>query len=797
MEEVISCPFREEMINLPFQSPLKGAARCFLLNFRPRTAENYRDMNRWLWVLLFPLVVLPLQGEVLFSGLDLSPENKLLFQASVDAPGYDLYGTLFKADLLQGDIQQLTFFPEELLYLDKIEVLQFQNRFGVFRSDRDLGNITPLPDFPAFVNGGPIQTGKLNLVGASPDGNYILYSENSSVAFGNLLLYNVETGKKVTVAEDLEQSLKGPSVSWSPDSRFFIYAKGGEIFYYSLEQLKDSRIISEEYRGLGKGNIRNVDWSKQNDLYLLDGSLVYRIISAEIFTRALYAELFQVGDVVGKIPFSFDPNFDSYWISPDGKKILLNKGGRNLFIYYLEGDDFLTTGETRSLPYLFLPRNSRIKSVVWSTEDLITVLTGSIEKGDQKSEIFRLNLRTLSTTLVFDEKENPEVQEIILSPNEDLIALVMSDSVIINKYESWTIKKTLTHPGAIHALWRTSNELIIAGSTCTELHNIPDGSSRIIALSQPGLFGWEDVTYRILVFQEGTPYIFNRGNWSEVLTFDIRDRAVSTEDLRVYLEEAGSGPYQNMVMVRDVQVYSTDQLFSFPPRSYEPFPEEDEVVDDTNFIHGSRIRRREVALVFNAIDSVEGLTEILTTLREYGIRATFFINGDFIHRHPEAVTEIADSGHEMGSLFYVYFNMTDSRFRIDKDFIKRGLGRNEDDFFNVTGRELSAIWHAPYYFVSSDIIEASREMNYIYIGRDVDPLDWIVPKQGTSGIYLAASEIVERIIDLKKPGSIIPIRIGETGRNEYLFQSLDVLINGLIARGYDIVPVSTLRERAK
>ena len=36
-----------------------------------------------------------------------------------------------------------------------------------------------------------------------------------------------------------------------------------------------------------------------------------------------------------------------------------------------------------------------------------------------------------------------------------------------------------------------------------------------------------------------------------------------------------------------------------------------------------------------------------------------------------------------------------------------------------------------------------------------------------------------------------------TGRDDYLFQRLDLLINGLLERGYSVVPVSTLIENAQ
>jgi len=219
------------------------------------------------------------------------------------------------------------------------------------------------------------------------------------------------------------------------------------------------------------------------------------------------------------------------------------------------------------------------------------------------------------------------------------------------------------------------------------------------------------------------------------------------------------------------------------------------------FDHGSRIRRRELSLAFNVVDSVEGLPIVLSTLESYGLRCTFFVNGEAIRSYPDAVREIAGSGHEVGSLFSIHFNMTDSRFKLDREFIKRGLAQNEDEYHQATGKELSLLWHAPYYFVNSDIVQVSREMNYTYVGRDVDPLDWVTREMSltTENIYLSSSRLVERIIDKKKPGSIVPILVGvpETGREDYFFQRLDLLVDGLIKRGYEIVPVSTLIEHAE
>ena len=88
----------------------------------------------------------------------------------------------------------------------------------------------------------------------------------------------------------------------------------------------------------------------------------------------------------------------------------------------------------------------------------------------------------------------------------------------------------------------------------------------------------------------------------------------------MYLEPSARGSYANVLMVREAKGFGTSALF--PPETviYEPFPASDEPVDFTNVSHGSRIRRREVSLVFNAVDSAEGLTRILNTLSAYHVR---------------------------------------------------------------------------------------------------------------------------------------------------------------------------------
>ena len=765
-------------------------------------------------------------GQVSFSGLDLSTADRLLFAATTQAPDIGSFDTLFLADVGTKRMRQLTFFPEDIRLIQENEALQIQNRFGVFRSAQGFGNIAPLAMFPSFVAGSQIQGGKIAPMQTSPDGRYLLFLRARSPARGDLTLLDVGTGVQTMISEKVELSLQELPAVWSPDSRFIVYAKASSLYYYSLVQLLEKRVLAEPLRKMGEGTIASIRWSRDRSLYYISGVIVYEINPSELFTRALYAGFLKIGKIDGKIPFEFDPNFDSFWISPDGKNLLLNKGGRNIFLYYLTLGDFHASGNPLTLPYLFLPRDTMVRKVLWSVGNIVTMLCETRDAGTRGTAVYRLMQDAQGVYAAFQQTADKDVRDIVLSPDGNLAALMGSDGVSWKNYATWQDKGKMTHPRPLHVLWLGDEELLVAGAAYTERYSLDTGASTMMALSQPGEFGHSSETTggesagatlgsqggtlgsgtapaRVLTRLKDKVLVFDEsaGGWKNAGTYAVREKSSVSSNYRVYLEGSVRGSYASLVMVREAKGFGTTPLF--PPEStvYEAYPRTSEPVDFKNFIHGAQLRRREVSLVFNAIDSAEGLMPILNTLSTYRIRATFFVNGEFIRRYPDLVKEIADSGHEVGSLFYAYFNMTDSRFAVDRIFVKGGLARNEDDYFAATGRELSLLWHAPYYIVNSEIIAGGSEMNYTYVGRDVDSYDWVSASESLDGrgIYLPAADIVEHIVAEKKPGSIIPLRVGvgEARRDDYLFQRLDLVINELARRGYEIVPVSSLIEHAR
>ena len=99
-------------------------------------------------------------------------------------------------------MRQLTFYPEEVQLLQDRDVLQIQNRFGVFRSEQEFRNLAPIAMFPSFVAGRQVQSGTIAPMQTSPDGRYLLYLRTRSPAYGDLTLLNVATGAQTVVSAE-------------------------------------------------------------------------------------------------------------------------------------------------------------------------------------------------------------------------------------------------------------------------------------------------------------------------------------------------------------------------------------------------------------------------------------------------------------------------------------------------------------------------------------------------------------------------------------------------------------------
>jgi peptidoglycan/xylan/chitin deacetylase (PgdA/CDA1 family) len=738
-----------------------------------------------------------------FSDLDLSGDNRLLFRAETDTGGGRIQSALLLSRLTDLSLQQLTVFPEKLEVMENGRSLQVRNAFGSLRLSLTGGLPRSITGFPAFTEGAPVLGGRLDGMAASIDGKWLLLVDPLTASYGNLVLVDTGSGVRTVITNNIERPDAAFPARWSPDSRVFVYTKGGKLYYHSLAaNVSATYPIDERYRLIGDGNTNSMYWSNIGDFFYLKGSTVYRVRGPDLFARSIYADFLEIGAVAGKIPFEFDPEFDAFWIAPDFRSMLLSKGGRNIFYFPLGLDDY-DSDRVVSLPYLMLPRSTSDISVLWSLGGIITVLAAVPPGADGKTAIaYRLNTGTdgAGEEMVFKLLEAPPGPAGAVSDDGVKVVFWGDGGCVLYDYAKWTRLEIISSRPVWDCLWLVDGDLIMGDSSRLERIKITvseDGaalSRALLCLSSADIYGYEEGTGRIAASAGGMWFATDGASpWTETTRPVLRAPSQVSGRYRVYLEKQNSGPYENIPMIRNTAASGTSSLVRRV--SYTGAGEAAGLLAPANGgVH-------ELAVCFDLYDDATGLPQVLRTLRHYGIKATFFINGEFIRRFPGAVRDIVDDGHEAASMFFVPLDLSDSRYQINVDFISRGLARNEDEFYNATGRELALLWHPPYFALSSEFVAAAAKAGYKTIGRDVDPLDWVT-RDATAGralVQYSAGEMIDRIMDTKKPGSVIPIRLGllPGGRQDYLYNRLGVLLDALIRGGYGVVPVSTLIDHAK
>ena len=607
----------------------------------------------------------------------------------------------------------------------------------------------------------------------------------------------------MVIAENQILDYREAPALWSPDSRYMLYHRDGRIYYASVRHIEEMRLPDESYREFGKGTLNSIRWTGPDSMFYIDGSQVSLIRPSAFFTGSFYDDPLPSGRTTGLIPVDFDPNFDEFWPSSDGSSVIVLTEGRNLFLFPLTAEP---QDSEASLPFMLLPRETRVQQLWWRTGGDVLILAGGSRRGDHESVMYRLG-GDEGDEARFHALDISDPRRFVPSPDRRILAVLSENEVDFRNPDTLEIQMSIPHPDPRDLFWLNPEQVCIIGAYRSEVVSLTDGRSRLLSLSSMNASGF-DGEGNILAESGERRYQLDSGGriWKELTDRSgsgLRTPRLDSSAYRVYLEDSPS-VYANRVNIRTVDGFGNRMLFP-DPYAVETLPATDDeslspAWDPRVFDHGSRTRAREVSLVFNAVDGDEGIGEILNVLDDFGLKSSFFICGDFIRRQPDTTRVLAASEHEIGSLFYTHMDMTDYRYRVDEDFIIRGLGRNEDEFFRVSGREISTMWHAPWYVVSPPILDAGARMNYRYIGRDVDPQDWVVidGAGGTLNLYKNSADLVEQVLKETRPGSIISVRVGKPGkRDDYFFRKLDLLINALLEDGYDIIPVGELWEHSR
>ncbi len=192
-----------------------------------------------------------------------------------------------------------------------------------------------------------------------------------------------------------------------------------------------------------------------------------------------------------------------------------------------------------------------------------------------------------------------------------------------------------------------------------------------------------------------------------------------------------------------------------------------------------------VALTFDAGANADGVSSILSTLKRLGVRATFFLTGNFVAGYPAQARAIAAAGERIGdhSISHPYFtSLTDAQMR------EQVLGA-EREIKSVTGADSWPWFRFPFGDRDSHTISVVNSVAFVPIGWTVDTLGW----KGTSG-GSSVQTVVSRVLANLRPGEIVLMHCGSNPDDHSTLDAdaLPTVIRELRARGYSFVTLDAM-----
>ena len=181
-----------------------------------------------------------------------------------------------------------------------------------------------------------------------------------------------------------------------------------------------------------------------------------------------------------------------------------------------------------------------------------------------------------------------------------------------------------------------------------------------------------------------------------------------------------------------------------------------------------------LSVSFDAAWGNEDTQQLIDILGRYGVKATFFVVGEWADKYPESVKALHDAGHEV-----MNHSNTHAHYpQLSAEEITADLEACNDKIEAVTGVRPTLV-RLPYGDYDDNAIRAVRALGMEPIQWDVDSLDW---KE------IPAEEIVERVTGKVGPGSIVLFHNAALHTPE----ALPEIIETLIQEGYAFVPISQL-----
>ena len=161
-------------------------------------------------------------------------------------------------------------------------------------------------------------------------------------------------------------------------------------------------------------------------------------------------------------------------------------------------------------------------------------------------------------------------------------------------------------------------------------------------------------------------------------------------------------------------------------------------VGDTN--------QKEIYITFDAGFENGNTERILDALKKHGVKATFFLVGNYFETQPELVKRMAEEGHTIGNHTYSHPDMSKIS---DIQSFQTELQKNEALYRDILGSEMPKLYRPPQGKFCEENLKMAQQLGYSTVFWSLAYVDWYVDDQPTP--EQAFSKLLPRI----HPGAVV------------------------------------------
>ncbi len=204
-----------------------------------------------------------------------------------------------------------------------------------------------------------------------------------------------------------------------------------------------------------------------------------------------------------------------------------------------------------------------------------------------------------------------------------------------------------------------------------------------------------------------------------------------------------------------------------------------QVVFSADVVYSWNRSDKKIALTFDDGPHPVHTPEILDILKEYNVRATFFVIGQNMEYWGDLVEREAAEGHEIGNHTFSHRNLHD----LTKEQIFEEIKGTERVIMERTQIQTHLL-RPPEGKVSQSLCGLANEKEYTVVCWSIDTRDWE---------HTPSETIVKNVLSSVEGGDIILFHDFVSGKSPTP-DALRAILPALIEEGYEFVTVSELME---